>query len=135
MLGFEESYSSARLHLAQAEDTSGLETDAGDQSQRKRKRTVLTFSDESDVEAHKKVRSGGRTKRTAQVSGNERATDHNTSLLQPPVPMDLNFTAVIKSFGQSHYIILCVLLNNYSLLKFSIANKFQFIMRCFIKFH
>lgn len=112
MLGCVESYSSARLHLARAEDTSGLETDAGDQIPRKRKRTLLTFSDESDIETHEKVTLGGKSKRTTPVSRDETAPDNSMSLLQPPVPMDLNFTAGLKSVGKFYCVTVYILGTN-----------------------
>lgn len=112
MLGCAECYSSARLHLARAEDTSGLETDADDQLKRKRKRVLLAFSDESHDEMHEpeKVYLGGKTKKTAPSSGDETAPDNNMSLPQPPVPLDLNFTAALKSVGQFHCVTVCILL-------------------------
>lgn len=67
------------------------------------------------------------------MSGDETAPGSNMSLVQPPVPMGLNFTAVLKSVGQFHCITVCVLsLTNFLLLQFSIASKFHVIMRFFI---
>jgi len=63
----------------------------------------LAFSDESDEEMHEpeKIFLVGKTKRTAP-SGDETVPENNMSLLQPPVPVDLNFTAGLKSVGQFH---------------------------------